>query len=75
MKYPEQTSPRTWRNYVARYLWEHDIKTEYENCLNDVIDDFRNFECESESSDHGYSKCYHRVQYTHIWGITSHIWG
>ena len=45
--------PSEFKKDLIKYLWEHDIKTEYESSINDVINDSRNYISDSESSDHG----------------------
>ena len=49
----ESIRPSKFKTDLIKYLWQHSINTEYENSMNDVIDDFRNYESEPESSDHG----------------------
>ena len=51
LKLREIIRPSKFKIDLIAYLWESSIKAEYDRSINDLIDDFRNYISDSESSD------------------------
>ena len=45
--------PSKFKSDLITYLWNHDIKSDYDSCIADIIDDHRNYISDPELSDHG----------------------
>ena len=53
IKLREIIRPSKFKSDLTEYIWNNDIKSEYNSSIADVIEDHRNFDLESESPDYG----------------------
>ena len=49
----ETIRPSKFKSDLINHLWNHDIKSDYDNCIADIIEDPRNYNSDSEYSDYG----------------------
>ena len=49
----ETIRSKKFKSDLINHLWNHDIKADYDNCINDIIEDPENYNSDSEYSDYG----------------------
>ena len=48
----ETIRPSKFKSDLMNHLWNHDIKSDYNNCIADIIENPRNYNSDSEYSDY-----------------------